>query len=83
MLTHPASAQVLRVEVGDDLGDGVRLVVLSTHHQIDLIDGIEAAGEIPLPPYIHKALADPERYQTVYADRTGPSPWPPPPPGST
>jgi S-adenosylmethionine:tRNA ribosyltransferase-isomerase len=25
------------------------------------------AGEVPLPPYIHAALADPERYQTVYS----------------
>ena len=28
---------------------------------------IEACGETPLPPYIHERLADPERYQTVYA----------------
>jgi S-adenosylmethionine:tRNA ribosyltransferase-isomerase len=26
----------------------------------------EVLGETPLPPYIHAALADPERYQTVY-----------------
>jgi S-adenosylmethionine:tRNA ribosyltransferase-isomerase len=31
----------------------------------------EPAGEAPLPPYIHEPLADPERYQTVYADREG------------
>jgi S-adenosylmethionine:tRNA ribosyltransferase-isomerase len=24
-------------------------------------------GEVPLPPYIHEPLADPERYQTVYS----------------
>jgi S-adenosylmethionine:tRNA ribosyltransferase-isomerase len=24
-------------------------------------------GEMPLPPYIHETLADPERYQTVYS----------------
>jgi len=29
------------------------------------------AGEIPLPPYIHVPLADPERYQTVYAGEEG------------
>src|SRR5215831_17621629 len=29
------------------------------------------AGEAPLPPYIHEPLADPERYQTVYAAREG------------
>ena len=28
-------------------------------------------GEIPLPPYIHAPLADPSRYQTVYADVAG------------
>lgn len=28
-------------------------------------------GEIPLPPYIHARLADPERYQTVYAREKG------------
>ena len=28
-------------------------------------------GEAPLPPYITEPLADPERYQTVYADREG------------
>jgi S-adenosylmethionine:tRNA ribosyltransferase-isomerase len=31
----------------------------------------EPAGEAPLPPYITGPLADPERYQTVYADREG------------
>jgi S-adenosylmethionine:tRNA ribosyltransferase-isomerase len=29
------------------------------------------AGEMPLPPYITEPLADPERYQTVYARREG------------
>lgn len=28
---------------------------------------LERLGRIPLPPYIHKPLADPGRYQTVYA----------------
>ena len=31
----------------------------------------EPAGETPLPPYITEGLADPERYQTVYADEAG------------
>ena len=34
------------------------------------LDG-EPEGEAPLPPYITEPLADPERYQTVYADREG------------
>ncbi|MFZ5920065.1 MAG: tRNA preQ1(34) S-adenosylmethionine ribosyltransferase-isomerase QueA [Chloroflexota bacterium] len=28
-------------------------------------------GHVPLPPYIHKELSDPERYQTVYAREPG------------
>lgn len=28
-------------------------------------------GTVPLPPYIHQPLADPERYQTVYARTAG------------
>ena len=35
-----------------------------------LLDG-EPAGEMPLPPYITEPLADPERYQTVYAREQG------------
>jgi len=31
----------------------------------------EPAGVPPLPPYIHEPLADPGRYQTVYADEAG------------
>ena len=31
----------------------------------------DPAGEAPLPPYITEPLEDPERYQTVYADREG------------
>lgn len=31
----------------------------------------EPAGETPLPPYITEPLADPERYQTVYAHEAG------------
>lgn len=32
---------------------------------------LEQAGQMPLPPYIHERLADPERYQTVYARQPG------------
>ncbi|MSQ27967.1 MAG: tRNA preQ1(34) S-adenosylmethionine ribosyltransferase-isomerase QueA [Dehalococcoidia bacterium] len=31
----------------------------------------ERFGSTPLPPYIHEALSDPERYQTVYAREPG------------
>lgn len=53
------------VTVGDDLGEGRRAVTI-------LADDVATrAGRIPLPPYIHAALDDDERYQTVYAERPG------------
>ncbi len=55
----------LDVEVGEDLGDGVRRVRLGDEQILDEV------GEVPLPPYIRTALDDPERYQTVYARRPG------------
>jgi S-adenosylmethionine:tRNA ribosyltransferase-isomerase len=32
---------------------------------------LDALGEMPLPPYIHRPLDDPERYQTIYAHTPG------------
>ena len=45
--------------------DGIKTVCLSS--EVD----IEALGRVPLPPYIHHRLEDPERYQTVYAQDPG------------
>ncbi len=32
---------------------------------------LDRLGQMPLPPYIHEQLEDPERYQTVYAKERG------------
>lgn len=58
----------LTVVVGGDGGDGIRRVRLCTD---DEEAALERHGEVPLPPYIHAALDDPERYQTVYAANPG------------
>lgn len=34
-------------------------------------DHFKKYGQMPLPPYIHERLADPDRYQTVYAQYSG------------
>jgi S-adenosylmethionine:tRNA ribosyltransferase-isomerase len=49
------------VELVEPLGDGRWTVRLEG----------DPSGETPLPPYIHEPLADPERYQTVYASEPG------------
>lgn len=60
----PAEGGDLRVTVGEVLGDDGR-------RQVTVDGEIDAVGEVPLPPYIHEALEDPERYQTVYARNPG------------
>ena len=71
------------VTVGARIEGGRRLVCLldlagaapsvtGGEHPTTGIDRVLAGvGEIPLPPYIRSPLADPERYQTVYADVPG------------
>ena len=54
------TAEILAVQP-----DGVRRVRLSSE------TGLDQFGQVPLPPYIRQRLADPERYQTVYAQEPG------------
>jgi S-adenosylmethionine:tRNA ribosyltransferase-isomerase len=49
--------------------DGLVRLALEADDDIETV--IERIGEVPLPPYIHQAPEDPNRYQTVYADSTG------------
>lgn len=58
----------LAVCIGEDLGEGRRLVTLDSG-ELDEASALTRFGEVPLPPYVHAALADPERYQTVFARR--------------
>ncbi len=58
----------LQVEVGDVLDEGRRVVRLVT---ADVPAALDAHGAVPLPPYIAEPLADPGRYQTIYADQPG------------
>jgi len=37
----------------------------------DPTEVVAACGSVALPPYIREPMADPERYQTVYADEVG------------
>ena len=63
-----AGATGTAVEIGDDLGEGRRVVRVRTGGR-PLLDVLDELGEIPLPPYITAGIDDPERYQTVYGRR--------------
>ena len=62
------------------LGDfGLRAEIVEvlegSHRRLRFAEPIEPyfskVGHVPLPPYIHEPLKDPERYQTVYAREPG------------
>ena len=52
--------------VGDTGGRMVRFMYDGVFEEI-----LDQLGEMPLPPYIHEKIQDPERYQTVYARERG------------
>ena len=56
---------------GTGPGDGTRLVDLVVGDGGDVLAALGRHGVVPLPPYISAPLDDPERYQTVFADRPG------------
>jgi S-adenosylmethionine:tRNA ribosyltransferase-isomerase len=56
----------LRAEVQDELDDGQRVLEFDVE-PVEFESVLARLGEMPLPPYIHSPLNDPERYQTVYA----------------
>ena len=53
------------IEILSSEEDGIKRVRLTNE------DAIDSLGSVPLPPYIHRRLDDPERYQTVYARQPG------------
>ena len=68
---HPG----MRIEVRPDLIAEVAELLPSGERVLRFNQPIEARlselGMMPLPPYIHAPLIDPERYQTVYAHTPG------------
>jgi S-adenosylmethionine:tRNA ribosyltransferase-isomerase len=72
--TELAAGADLRVRFGGPGPGGsgaTRLVQLWTTDGADELELLDRHGVVPLPPYINTPLADPERYQTVFADRPG------------
>ena len=67
----------VKLYVNDELSLEIKGVTPSGERQIVFFykgafeDVLSRAGSMPLPPYIHEKLRDPERYQTVYSKETG------------
>jgi S-adenosylmethionine:tRNA ribosyltransferase-isomerase len=55
----------VNAEVIEIKDSGIRVVRFSDESILPSL------GKVPLPPYIHVPLIDPERYQTVYSDKEG------------
>jgi S-adenosylmethionine:tRNA ribosyltransferase-isomerase len=72
------TAGTLEITIERRLDDGRLLVrpyvagtVPGEAGTVPMAAALERVGEMPLPPYIHTSLADPNRYQTVYARHPG------------
>ena len=59
-----------RLRTGEVVGDVELVRAIGAGRWLVRLSGAPA-GEMPLPPYIHEPLADPDRYQTVYASDPG------------
>lgn len=68
-----------KLKVSDELSltvegitdNGVRIIKFDFDGVFE--DILDRVGNVPLPPYIKEKLADPKRYQTVYAEKDGSS----------
>jgi S-adenosylmethionine:tRNA ribosyltransferase-isomerase len=59
------------IEVVSDPERGVAVVEIAPANDIEAF--LDAHGTVPLPPYFHGRLSDPERYQTMFATTVGSS----------
>ena len=64
-MSPPYEGGVSYADILESHDDGIKTVRLEPEASIGQL------GEMPLPPYIHQRLQDPERYQTVYAKQLG------------
>ena len=68
VLFAPDGTPVVEIGTRTDAGDTFTVTLLGS---VDSLELLAAHGEMPLPPYITERLADPDRYQTIYAHQPG------------
>ena len=59
----------LKATVIDEIDDGKRIIKFE--YSGIFLEILDELGQMPLPPYIHERLDNPERYQTVYSKNIG------------
>lgn len=63
--------QLSATVIAIDEPTGGRILQFDLPPQQSILPLLAQLGQVPLPPYITDSQADPEQYQTVYADRPG------------
>ncbi len=67
-----AGGRIVRFWVGTNENNvGAQFIAPDNAPTVTVHQRIDKLGKMPLPPYIHETLHDPERYQTVYARISG------------
>jgi S-adenosylmethionine:tRNA ribosyltransferase-isomerase len=59
----------LEATVAEEEEEGFRILYFGPDPSVP--EALNAVGQSPLPPYIHRPLADRDRYQTVYSSQPG------------
>jgi S-adenosylmethionine:tRNA ribosyltransferase-isomerase len=67
-LFAPDGQPVVEIGARTAAGDTFTVALVGS---VDSLELLAAHGEMPLPPYITERLADPDRYQTIYAREPG------------
>lgn len=63
--------QLIATVLETDEATGGRLLQFDVPPGMSLIQLLEIFGEVPLPPYITRSVAESQQYQTVYAENPG------------
>ncbi|MDA8187721.1 MAG: tRNA preQ1(34) S-adenosylmethionine ribosyltransferase-isomerase QueA, partial [Dehalococcoidales bacterium] len=66
---HVGESISLVGEILERTAAGARLIAFDSAANVEKT--LEELGVVPLPPYVHAPLGDPERYQTIYARTKG------------
>jgi S-adenosylmethionine:tRNA ribosyltransferase-isomerase len=68
VLLAPDGSPVVEIGGRTEAGDTFTVALLGS---VDSLELLAVHGEMPLPPYITERLAEPDRYQTIYARPPG------------